>query len=203
MVRPGKITMDGRVRTFIALTVPDDIRLRLSRIATAINAPPHSVRPVSLDQLHLTLAFIGETSHTEIAGISLDLRDIAAERPDLALSISGIGAFPSVENPRVLVAHSEPNDDLSELKSAIDEALYNGYKIPQEKRGFRPHITLARGKGAIGRDRFSAWFDHYAGWTTDPFLCDEIAFYQSDLTRTGPEYSILSTAILGGPGLLD
>ena len=195
--------MDGRVRTFIALTIPDDIRMRLSRIAGAIVAPPHSVRAVSSDQLHLTLAFIGDTTHSEIAGISADLRDIAAEHPDLTLSIRGIGAFPSVENPRVLVAHFEPNEDLSELKAAIDETLYEGYKIPMEKRGFRPHITIARVKGSRGLEGLSAWFDHYAGWATDPFLCDEIVYYQSDLTRMGPEYSILSTAILGGPGLLD
>ena len=197
MARPGKLTMDGRLRTFIALTIPDDIRLRLAGIAGALSAPEHSVRRPTVDQLDLTLAFIGETTHSEIAGISVGLREIAAEHPDMTLRIGGIGAFPSVENPRTLVAFIEPDDDLTELKQAVDSLLSDEFGIPQEKRGFRPHITLARVKQSRGLDALPGWFEHYAGWRTDEFLCDELAYYQSELLRSGPEYSLLATAALG------
>ena len=87
------------------------------------------------ENLHLTLAFLGETENT--AGAMAAMRR-AAGGGAISLTVSGSGRFGSL-----WWAGSGENPRLSELAETLSRELCRrGFAM--EKRAFRPHITLAR-----------------------------------------------------------
>jgi len=107
--------------------------------------PPRSVKWVAADGIHLTLKFLGDTHEVKIAGIRDGL--MRATRPivPFSFSVSGLGCFPNMKQPRVVWAGIEPEGvkALRQLwKSVEDQIAPLGY--PTEARGYSPHLTLGR-----------------------------------------------------------
>ncbi|HWP79612.1 MAG TPA: RNA 2',3'-cyclic phosphodiesterase [Candidatus Acidoferrum sp.] len=87
------------------------------------------------ENLHLTLAFIGESN--DVAGITSAMR-AAAKCPPLCLAVGGSGRFGNLHWIGV-----DKNDELSSLAASLREALEAG-GISFDEKPFKPHITLAR-----------------------------------------------------------
>ena len=87
------------------------------------------------ENLHLTLAFIGETE--DFAGARAAVREGCSGGP-FSLAVSGAGRFGDL-----WWAGVEPNPRLSALADGVQDALLRR-GFPIERRGFRPHITLVR-----------------------------------------------------------
>ena len=89
---------------------------------------------------HVTLAFLGEAEG------DLDfLQDWCAllTVPKLELRVSGLGAFPSSEEARVLWLGVGASQEFLDLQSALRVRLKtSGFEL--EDRPYRPHLTLAR-----------------------------------------------------------
>jgi len=97
------------------------------------------------EQLHFTLAFLGEQPDSAVAR----LRDAAApcaQQPAFDLSLSGAGAFPNPRRPRVLwLGAGDGGPELEQLAAALASGLRSaGFEL--EDRPFRAHLTVARVK---------------------------------------------------------
>jgi 2'-5' RNA ligase len=88
------------MRLFFAVPLPreavDDLRAPLEKARVAAG-PGFSFG--NLDQLHFTLAFLGEQPET--AAQAAAAAGEAARSPDFPIHIAGAGAFPSLARPRV------------------------------------------------------------------------------------------------------
>lgn len=124
------------MRAFVALELPDSLTGRLARLQDALPAG----RPVPVENLHLTLAFLGEQPEAALADLGAGLSAIAA--PALELRLTGLGTF-GAKRPRVLLAEAAPDPALADLRDAVRRAArYAGIDLARER--FRPHVTLAR-----------------------------------------------------------
>lgn len=122
------------MRLFVAINFSPELRGVLEKAIENLSAQAVSGSFTPRENLHLTLAFIGETGDLQGAKAALD--ELSASPFPLALS--GFGRFGDLHWAGVWA--SGPLQDLAE---AVQNALRRrGFDI--EKRPFKPHITLAR-----------------------------------------------------------
>jgi 2'-5' RNA ligase len=75
----------------------------------------------------------------------------------------------------------------------LDEALAK--EFPREKRGFTPHLTVARFEPAVDLGTLLEGAD--VG--SDRFAIERLVLYRSTLRRPAPLYEVLSETPLWGP----
>jgi 2'-5' RNA ligase len=169
------------MRLFIAIEIPDDLKKMIGRLHVDIPG----ARWVPAEQIHLTLAFLGEVEEIAVEQLGRELAQI--HQPEFRLSFSGTGCFPDRRRPRVLWIGVEPNPHLQALAAMVHEVLL-ACGIPQESRPFSPHITLARLKiPASGAS--AAFFDRPEALKLPPFSVREFILFQSRLTPHGAVHS--------------
>ena len=130
------------MRLFTAITFDASSKDRLSRHIAALRKSGAEGTFTRHDNLHLTLAFIGETDRIGEAKAAVDA--CAADFTPFTLHIEGSGKFGDI------LWAGASGDSLMDLGNGMAEHLHTqGFSI--EKRPFKAHITLARkyrpGKG--------------------------------------------------------
>lgn len=183
------------LRTFIAIRIPATPLVR--QMLAQLNQMGSSLKPVSADHLHLTLKFLGETPEPQITQIGEIVSQAAAHTAAFELRMVGLGAFPNVHRPGVILAGIEAADTLHTLATTLESNLEPlGFR--RESREFHPHLTLARVKAKPPPGLFRLLDDH----TTTDFgtvLISSVELFQSELQRSGPKYTVLASAKLLKP----
>jgi len=181
-------------RTFVAL-VPD------AATRDAFAALPLGVggRRVPLDQLHLTLAFLGSVSEEKGAMLVAALPSLVLPLPPLR--VARLEYWPSRVHPRLAVVAFEASAELAELEMRV-RTMVRQLELPiDDHRPFRPHVTLAR----LPRDGKSDAPDLRCGTplnpggdaareATDLSRFDTLTLYSSTLARHGARYRALASA---------
>lgn len=176
------------MRLFVALELPGAVRRELA-VWTARAAPP-GVRAVAEENLHLTLAFLGERPAQDAAAAAAVLP--AAARPVDELSTAGALWLPP-RRPGVLCVALAPDPGLAALRTELVAGLAGALDWIPERRAFRPHVT-------VGRVRRGA---RVRGAELEPpppdlaFAARIIALYRSHPGPGGSRYEALARAVLG------
>ena len=174
----------GVPRLFIAVPVDDSVRSNLARVGTAADA--HGVRWVEQENLHLTLAFVGEVDQRRMAELEDAVYQAAeAESSPLYLRAQGVGAFPDEEAARVVWAGVDGEvPRLIALRERLVAGLKRaGFEVDQKR--FHPHITLARFRWPQPLPARLARLQEYGEWHAS-----EIQVIESHLHPAGPRYVV-------------
>jgi 2'-5' RNA ligase len=148
--------LESAVRLFLAVNLPDHIRRDLWKVAEPLRANRYPVKWVVSESLHVTMKFLGEVAPHRVDEITEATTTAAAGAKPFALRISGFGAFPSVQRPRVVWAGCDPAPPLELLQHRVEQEL-DRIGFPLEGRPFRPHITLGRVRREAKRSDFLAF----------------------------------------------
>ncbi|MBI2354469.1 MAG: RNA 2',3'-cyclic phosphodiesterase [Deltaproteobacteria bacterium] len=165
------------MRLFIAIELPDEVKRLLGRLRGDIP----DARWVPAEQLHLTLAFLGEVDEATMKRLTVELAAIRA--PGFELRFSGTGCFPDRRRPRVIWVGLQPEPLLITLASLVRQAVLS-CDIPQEERPFSAHITLARLRFPAAREA-GAFLDQPQKEELPPVSVREFILFQSRLTPQG------------------
>ncbi|KAA8610092.1 2'-5' RNA ligase [Salipiger aestuarii] len=181
------------MRCFLALAVPDALVPPLLAVQETLSVG----RAIPKDNLHLTLAFLGEQPDDALAELDAALSGMALCGCTLALQgVQGFGG----RRVRLLAAGVAPVAQLLALRGQTLSAVRAaGILLPRER--FRPHITLIRfgsGLRAGDRDRFEAGVARVAGLASRPEPARELRLVGSRLTPDGAIYETLATWPLSG-----
>ena len=176
------------MRLFFAVQLPAEVRERLgTALAAARRAGGDGVGFTRVEQLHFTLAFLGETERVEDAcaaasGIS--------ELPEFELAIAGAGAFPSPSRPRVLwLGVSAGGPELVAVADRVCSGLRErGFDL--ESRPFLPHLTVGRIRQRGERDARRALSAIPTGEVARAPV-REICLMQSVLGAGGAKHSVV------------
>jgi 2'-5' RNA ligase len=169
------------MRLFIAIELPDDLKRELGRLKVDIPG----ARWVPVDQIHLTLAFVGEVEEAAMERLTGELSRVQA--PEFQLCFSATDCFPSRRRPRVLWIGLEPNPRLNVLVAGVRGAVLT-CGIPLEERPFSPHITLARLKLSPPGE-FEAFLVQHKKPRLPALHIREFTLFQSRLTSLGAEHT--------------
>ena len=173
------------MRVFVAVEITNkDVLDSISDIQSQLKI---KAKPVSIENIHFTMQFIGEVSDEMSEKIQDELETIEFE--SFEVCIEGIGAFPKPSFPRVIWVGTdeEGGKNMSKLALEISEKLSNlGFK---NDKPFKPHATIFRVKNKIGN--ITNELKEYHSHTFGIQKVSEIKFKKSVLTSNGPIYSDL------------
>ncbi len=170
------------IRLFIAITLPQPIRLMLHSMGRGIP----NARPVKEEQIHLTLRFIGEVEGSMFKDIQESLTSV--ELLPFSISIKGVGHFPPRGKPRIIWAGVQPTEQLIRLRNKIDSQLTR-CSIEPERRKYMPHITLARLKNTSLK-RVGEFLSGNSFFQTEAFSVEGFHLYSSKITQKGAIHTI-------------
>jgi len=131
---------------------------------------------------HLTLKFLGDVDDDKIEKIDELLKKVRHRK--FKLCLNSLGVFPSPRNARVLYVGVSGN--IGDLWNKIEMKLKNEFGSREE---FKEHITLARVKNIIDKEKFS----HSLKYDVEK-LCFEVENFKlikSELKSDGPVYTDL------------
>ena len=194
-------TRAERVRTFIAIELPEQVKALLARLQERLRRTGNdAVKWVDPQGIHLTLRFLGEIPASHLPDIERALMQAAQRSEPFWLETDGVGAFPSIGRPRVIwVAVQGDVAALQRLKMAVDEAL-RPLRFPPEDRPFSPHLTLGRVRpsaspqeirGLAALLRSTSWEERAT------FEAHAVSLMRSDLAPRGAIYTPLAVFRLG------
>jgi 2'-5' RNA ligase len=184
---------EGDLRCFIAVEVADTKILdHLLELGKALTATGATVKLVEAQNIHATLRFLGNVSRSRVEEVVEVLDEVEFHPFDVELK--GVGVFPNLRRVNVVWVGIERGD--VELLNVFNqlEAKLKGIGFKPDRRGFSPHITIARVSSGRNRD---ALVDVVSDWSAREFgvyEVDAIQLKKSVLTPRGPIYSTLHEA---------
>lgn len=174
-------------RIFIAVkTEPDGDLIRMISSVRAMLGTA-SIKWVDLSGIHITLAFLGNTSEEKLKDLDRMLREKCAGFGEFDFVLSGAGVFKSFSDPRVLWVGISQAERLSSLYDIIAEGL-GGIGFEIEDRKFRPHLTIGRVKSVSDPAKLRSAIEKYKGVEFQTVRVKEVILYESILQKTGPLY---------------
>ncbi len=181
-----------RTRTFIAVPIHPPRGLR--KLLPKLDQLGPAVKPILVDQMHITLKFLGPTELDDIMPISNILKKMRTLFPCRKLAFKGLGAFPNAERPNVIWAGITDPAPLIEMVDYLEQETEKlGY--PMERKGFHPHLTLARVNAKPAEELFEILRDREnAEW--GEVTVDTIKFFESELKSQRAHYHEMQTVKL-------
>jgi RNA 2',3'-cyclic 3'-phosphodiesterase len=174
-------------RIFIAVKVePGEILLRMLT-SFKILFKNESIKWTSVDNIHITLAFLGDTQEEKIKAISDMLNGKCEGYGKLDLNIKGVGIFKNLYDPRVIWTGIGNSEKLIKLNSLVIAGLKD-LSVTTEGRQFNPHLTLGRIKSIKNKNELKTILENYLDTEIQKVPVDEIILYESILLHTGPVY---------------
>ena len=161
---------------FVAINLNDEMKSALMDIQHIMRADCVRGRKTPVDNMHLTLAFIGDYDDPEYVKDILESIDVGS----FEIKLSGIGAFGDLWWAGL--EDSEPLQDVARrLRRALAEA-----GIPYDRKKFSPHITLIRrAKGRLSDASMEEMSEHYGA----SMMVDHISLMRSDRGKNGRIYT--------------
>ena len=182
------------MRLFVGLDLPSPTRAALAGLRRGIPG----ARWIDPEELHLTLAFIGEVDGAAARDIAASLATLHA--PAFAVGIAGVGHFGSLRRARAVWAGIVPCPPLGRLRQAVCRRLeLAGMRL--ERRRFQPHVTLARIRGETGHHLADFMAEHSL-LRLPEFAVESVTLFESHLRPEGATYRALAGfALAASPGM--
>lgn len=181
------------IRAFVAIPLPDEIVRALGAAQAGLPAG----RAVAPENMHITVAFLGEHPEPLVEDVHYALDTIRA--PAFELTLDGLGLFGG-DRPRVLYADVRPEPMLTHLREKVLQAA-RGAGLRMDRERYNPHVTLARfhtGLKGEEAEKMRAFTVRRMAFRAGPFGVHEFHLYRSSLGRNGPIYEELAAYPLNG-----
>lgn len=180
------------LRLFVAFDVPPSVRDAGEASVTAWRARLPRAKWVPNQNQHVTLKFLGSTWPRLVPWVHETVAAVARAHPPVPTRVRGLGAFPNARRARVLwVGLDDAEGRLARIAAALDEAFSR--EFAPEKRGFTPHLTVARFVPPVEMEGLDE-----VDLISDGFEIGRIVLYRSHLRRPAPLYEELGAFALGG-----
>jgi RNA 2',3'-cyclic 3'-phosphodiesterase len=184
--------MEG-IRSFIAIEVPELLRVKMEGVQRDLRRTGADVKWVRPEGIHLTLKFLGSISPDEAEKISQAIAPIVAQWVPFSLRIRGLGCFPSARNPRIIwLGIDQGVEAVLALQKAIeDTAAAEGFA--PEDRPFKAHLTLGRVRSPKGREGLNESLAPCKDVEIGVFRADRVYLFKSELRPSGAVHTKLCT----------
>lgn len=170
-------------RLFVALTLPEEISDPLIDLMDG----PEQLRWAPVEQVHLTLRFIGEVDGAAAEDVAAALSSLRFEPFELRLN--SVGQFHH-RRSGALWAGVDPKTPVAALAARVDRAVVAA-GLPAESRAFVPHVTLARWSGPA--PDLQPWLTRHGTLASPPWTVRSFTLFESHLGRHGAHHEPVAT----------
>ena len=169
-------------RLFVAGEISDEVKTAIQKYQATLSRLP--LRPTPIENLNLTLVFLGPTPEENISAIEMRIeKTIENIASPLMLAPEAFEPGADKRFPSFVWLALKPNEELARFQGALEKILTKKY------RPFHPHITIARLRS--NSRLYSDQVEEKRLEEDLPFQVKEIFLMESALKPTGAEYSIL------------
>ncbi len=168
-------------RLFIAIDLPEDTKDALGDLQSGLA----DARWVDIDNLHLTLRFVGAASNAETGDLIEALATVSG--PAVTIRFDGFGHFERRNRPTSLWISVALSPALGDLQRRI-EAVCRAAGFAPETRRFTPHVTLARFGANGSAEAVGRWLEAAPRPQLAPFEAGSVTLFNSRLSAAGPDY---------------
>ncbi len=189
------------LRTFIAIEIPSEIQNAIHQNTAGLRQTLDRslVRWVPVQNIHMTLKFLGNVSAANLETLDRMLITEASLHQPFTIQVGGLGVFPSPRRPRVIWIGVEAPETLTSLQHSIESAAARiGYEA--ESRPFSAHLTIGRvNQRAPGAElqRVRTAIEDTRIPPLGTVKVDAVYIFRSDLKPSGAVYTRLYEAHLG------
>lgn len=182
-------------RIFIAINLPSDIKEKI--LVLQKKWPTLPVRWVKLENLHITLLFLGYLNTQQLKETIQTVENIAKNHKPFAVTLNRIHYGPPEKRPpRMVWIDIAKNPELLNLQKYLEDTIFSlpsfQYK-ESEKRFYSPHITLGRIKQWEFRRLEPEQRPQIDEEISLRFPANSIEVMESQLKRGGAEYRIIKS----------
>jgi 2'-5' RNA ligase len=191
------------IRAFVAIELDETIKAALGAVTSELKRRPvsHIGKWVAPQSIHLTLKFLGDIAESQVPTIGQALQRACAGLPPFSISLTEAGCFPNAQRPRVIWIGVGGNlEVLAQLQRAVESEI-NPLGFEPERRGFTPHLTLARIRDkarSSERQELGQLLTKVKVDTSATMTVRELSLMRSELHPSGAVYTRLVAAPLGG-----
>lgn len=168
-------------RTFVAIDFSDNVIKEVARVQEVLANLKFTGKMTELNNLHLTLKFLGEINEEKLAEASRRLEKIKFE--EMELKLGDIGTFDRRGSPRI-VWIKVVGKGIFELQRKVDDIFKDLFR--QEGR-FMGHVTIARVKYVKDKDYFAEYIKGIK-LKDIKFKIRKFKLKESELSVMGPVY---------------
>ena len=190
------------IRAFIAIDISEDVRAAITEAQARLRRADLGIKVswTKIDNVHLTLQFLGHVEEPVVPKISEALAVVAGQHEPFDLRVKGAGAFPGGKRPRVLwVGCDDAEGKLKTLARTIQIEMQQ-FGFEPEHREFSAHLTLGRIRPAPMKsgipkpdDALTRALDSIKDTNFGTMYVDAIHLFQSQLHPEGSIYTKLSS----------
>lgn len=171
-----------RHRTFICIDLPDAVVKEVARVQGLLNKMRFNGKLTELENLHLTLKFLGEIDEEILEEVKKRLKSIKFNEMELRLGKSGVFSYNG--KPRIVWIDVN-GKGLFSLQEKIDSVLEGLFS--KEMR-FMGHLTVGRVKFVKDKKKFIKYVSNISVKKVD-FKINEFKLNVSELKPAGPVYT--------------
>lgn len=181
------------MRLFVGVPLAVAVIDELWAISVRLQAETAGFRWMAPASWHITLQFLGNTEREQYECTIARLRGV--HLPPVPIRLEGLGIF---DRTGVFFAGVNVSPKLLLLQERVTKATaLCGFAL--EARPFRPHITLARSKGAGQQKRLSELRKKVSSRREfSRFVAEEFLLYESFLGAEGSRYEVRARFPLDG-----
>ena len=173
------------MRLFVGIPLNAEVRAELASASTPAISGVDGWQWAMAESWHITLLFLGNTSHEKCEFLSAQLRDLQC--PAVPIQIDGLDFF---ERAGIFYAGVSLFPELSALQRKVSDAATQSGFAP-ETRPYHPHITLARAKDRVRRPARRTFRKTLGECPKlSPFRAEEFLLFESFLEPGGARYEI-------------
>lgn len=186
------------IRAFIAIEMSPEIQRKLDGLCSQLKERLEGlpIRWVPVQNIHLTLKFLGNVSVANLEVLQKILDSEASEHYPFEVSVGELGAFPSTRRPRVAWVRVQAPQELNELQHGVEQGASRlGYA--RNKRDFTPHLTLGRvSRNATTAEirKIGEVLDQKRVGFLGAMRVKNVHLFKSELKPTGAVYTRIYTA---------
>ncbi|MDI6731093.1 MAG: RNA 2',3'-cyclic phosphodiesterase [Candidatus Margulisbacteria bacterium] len=176
------------MRVFISIELNNTIKKKIGCLMDQLKKEPAPVKWVKVENLHITLKFLGWVDDQKIDSLVHIVADAVSGARRFKAKFENLEFFPNEKRPRgIWIGITEGTDQLNSLAGRLEEKLLNaGDK--SETREFNPHITIGRVKENSGLEKLKQKITKLHALKFGKLLIEKISIMKSTLTPKGPVY---------------
>jgi len=192
------------IRAFIAIELPAKVKQLLTGLQAGLKATATGrvtwTRP---EMMHLTVRFLGSIEEHQAPLVAAAIENAIKGMKVFELTTDRLGAFPSPRRPKTVWIGIRESCQLWSLSDRINAAL-KALGINEEKRAFRPHLTICRvrERSSVAERGSVKGLKKEIETNKDSlqviFKVNEITLFKSELGGKGPVYTALRRIPLEG-----
>ncbi|MGD8565992.1 MAG: RNA 2',3'-cyclic phosphodiesterase [Candidatus Bathyarchaeota archaeon] len=185
--------MSESIRSFIAFDINEEsVITKMKDVQASLANTGAHLKMVKPENIHVTMHFLGNISFAMIEKIHEKMRKI--EYKTFNIKIKGIGVFPHLRYIRVIWAGiTEGADHLKNISIQLESYLQK-LGFPRDRKGFSPHLTIARVKSSRARAELTKFVEDNSIFEFGTIRAECLKLKKSTLTPKGPVYSTLKIA---------